>query len=711
MRLLNAIALIALSLPQVGQTQSIQINGQTATSVGTRPGGGLAITIAPPDAKGVSKNGFKRFNVDTAGASFDNNGVGASTIVSEISGIERTTIRGALNVDGDRADVILVNPNGITINGGQFNNMRGLALIAGRSRVGSTDLVYDLSGADIDVGTSGLTANIRRLDLVARTLRVEGAITEDSTFPFVTIGLAAGPGSVKIDPSVFSIDDPEYLKLLDRGATQDGVSLTISQGANLSGGSVTMVADGRGAGVRMAGDALASVGQFRLSANGSVDMLNSTVSAQSDVVVEGAEVSSKGGRIVTLAGTLDIRSTTSGISLDGTEFQSILATNFDAQTDLSFANLTGRSDDGLNFASGGEITVNAAGLSALSTIDIRSAGLTLASSEGARAIIESTSGDLQFDVSGAVRSEGGLLQGGTVKGRMGALFLKTSKDTEIASLVGNTGAIDLAIDEDVESQSGRILAFSDLTLTAGGNLLNKVAKTESGVRRSGFGSALIGDRKTTYDAGTYLAGTEISQILSGGALRLSAGGDLENIGGQISGGSIRLSGNVVTNQLEQFGSVTTRKKCLLFFCRAAFSGGYSFDGGTIDTAGQLEIAATRGFVNVGGVVRGDASVSFSGPSVSFQPLKYSDFYERPAGLGGLVGGKKVRAFISYEGGVLLSSLGGLSYDEDAAVTFDGTTIEPEGLVDPKDVDLLVARPAGLTELNRTPLGLFSFILD
>lgn len=77
---------------------------------------------------GVSHNTYSHFNVGNAGVDLNNVGVNARTIVNQVTSTDPSVIAGQLAVLGSRANVVLANPNGITIDGGSFVNTGHVAL-------------------------------------------------------------------------------------------------------------------------------------------------------------------------------------------------------------------------------------------------------------------------------------------------------------------------------------------------------------------------------------------------------------------------------------------------------------------------------------------------------------------------------------------------------------------------------------------------------
>lgn len=117
-------------LPHCAAAAGIVADGGTPTSVSIGPNGRQLVNLAPAVA-GVSSNTYSSFNVTTAGATLNNAGINARTIVNQVTSTNRSLIEGEIAVAGPRANVVLANPNGITVNGGSFVNTGHVALSTG----------------------------------------------------------------------------------------------------------------------------------------------------------------------------------------------------------------------------------------------------------------------------------------------------------------------------------------------------------------------------------------------------------------------------------------------------------------------------------------------------------------------------------------------------------------------------------------------------
>ncbi|VEI45582.1 protein PfhB2 [Actinobacillus equuli] len=174
----------------------------------------LIIDIAKPEADGVSDNRFSKFNVPNS-AVFNNSLAdgksqlggdlkknqhfdkeAAKAILSQVTGSEMSKIQGGLEVFGQKADLIIVNPNGIELNGVKtINSDRFVAAAANVTEKGKYDKLTTSKGKVV-IGANGVATNgLSYFDVVAKTIEQKGTIgpeKDTKNHPTANITFAAG---------------------------------------------------------------------------------------------------------------------------------------------------------------------------------------------------------------------------------------------------------------------------------------------------------------------------------------------------------------------------------------------------------------------------------------------------------------------------------------------------------------------------------------
>ena len=150
------------------------------------------VNIEAADKNGTSHNVYKDYNVDGRGVILNNskdltqsqlggliygnpnlqNGKEASTIINEVSGVNRRRIEGYQEIAGKKADYILANPNGIYVNGAGFINTGNVTLTTG-----SGDNILNPEKGKIEIDGKGIDLrNVNKAELVARVAEISGPI-------------------------------------------------------------------------------------------------------------------------------------------------------------------------------------------------------------------------------------------------------------------------------------------------------------------------------------------------------------------------------------------------------------------------------------------------------------------------------------------------------------------------------------------------------
>ena len=228
------------------------------------------VQITAPTASGVSRNLYTDFNVPEKGAVLNNAhkvtntqlagyvqanpnlGRGtAKLIVNEVTGTNKTAMKGFLEVAGDRAGVIVANPNGIAVHGGGFLNTSRAMLTTGRPRYAESGDVASLQVADgtIQIDGKGLDASeTNQVDMLARAVEFNAGVWAKEAHIVtgrneVTYGsLAATPASA----------DEEGMR------TAPKVALDVAALGGMYANRIYLVGTEKGLGVNVAGTISAS---------------------------------------------------------------------------------------------------------------------------------------------------------------------------------------------------------------------------------------------------------------------------------------------------------------------------------------------------------------------------------------------------------------------------------------------------------------------
>ena len=199
--------------------------------------------IAGVDGNGVSHNAYTQFNVKERGLILNNAtkytktqlagyidknmflaGNGAKTIINEVTSTSPSILKGYIEVAGNPADVVIVNPNGMTVNGlgvinGAHMTLQGKSYIDivgkgyGGQQVDSTFISDNLRNRRselwgrhlrIDTDTLENTGNIaaETMHISAKTMHNAGFVESKNTLQFAGNELVQDKGIMKANQNV-----------------------------------------------------------------------------------------------------------------------------------------------------------------------------------------------------------------------------------------------------------------------------------------------------------------------------------------------------------------------------------------------------------------------------------------------------------------------------------------------------------------------------
>ncbi|MGW8308671.1 MAG: two-partner secretion domain-containing protein [Achromobacter pulmonis] len=301
--------------PVLAQTLPIAVDRSVP---GAKPFVGVSngvpvINIAPPSAGGVSNSRYTQFNVGPSGVVLNNSGGAsqtqlagqvagnpmlgnrhASTILNQVTAPNPSQLLGTLEVAGNRANVIVANPAGITCNGCGFLNADRATLTTGTPRVGPDGGIgFDVAGGRLGIEGLGLNGmNLSQMDLIARTLEINAGIWANRLS--VTAGASRvdyGTGAVSAQAG----DDPAPAVALDTAAL-----------GGMYANSIRLIGTEAGVGVNIGGNLAALTGDLQVNAAGDVRIApRATVQAAGDLRVEsGGDLAVQGAAQATGAAAL-----------------------------------------------------------------------------------------------------------------------------------------------------------------------------------------------------------------------------------------------------------------------------------------------------------------------------------------------------------------------------------------------------------------------
>ncbi|PAF50487.1 hemagglutinin repeat-containing protein [Helicobacter sp. 13S00477-4] len=271
------------------------------------------VNITTPNAAGISNNAFKDFNVNQNGLIFNNikdspsltqlsgyinsnpnlnHSSTAKLILNQITSSHPSTLLGYMEIGGDKANLIIANPNGITCDGCGFINTANSTMIAGElskkfneqflmmknMQDALKSLKFLIKDGSINIGAFN-GKNLQAINLISRTLSVNGKIDASK------ITMILGQNNITLDPNNASVllFQPVSMPTDESVKTQKpALALDVAYMGGVYANSIYLVASEKGVGVKNSGT-LATFpsrdghdGGFIIHSNGDIEITKAT---------------------------------------------------------------------------------------------------------------------------------------------------------------------------------------------------------------------------------------------------------------------------------------------------------------------------------------------------------------------------------------------------------------------------------------------------
>lgn len=290
--------------PTTQSVPHIVPDGSTETTVDRAQNGTPVVNIARPSSGGVSHNTFRDYNVlsdnailnnfkgDVAksqlgGALYGNpnfnkaGGRTANVILNEITSNRITRLEGYTEIFGDRAALIVANPNGIQTSGAGFINTSRLSLITGKPNLnpnnGTIDdfdinpnseilitarnvTTKDANGQNvvIPLGLDASTTNYS--EIISRTIKVSGQIYGGENF------------NIKTGNHKYNYNTKEVTSNNENQDSKPEISIDGSAFGAMYAGRISFTSTEDGVGVKVAGGDLEStIDDINIDSNGNIE--------------------------------------------------------------------------------------------------------------------------------------------------------------------------------------------------------------------------------------------------------------------------------------------------------------------------------------------------------------------------------------------------------------------------------------------------------
>ncbi|MGN4067011.1 two-partner secretion domain-containing protein, partial [Burkholderia gladioli] len=596
---MRAAAVLAASVVAGALSTPVQAQivgaGPSAPAVIQTPNGLPQVNINKPGGSGVSVNTYNQFDVQKAGAILNNSATMVQTqlggwingnpnfgpndaariIVNQVNSPNPSQIRGALEIAGARAELVLANPSGIYLDGAGFINTSRATLTTGVPFYGADGSLagYNVNRGLVTVAGAGLNAsNLDQVDIISRAVQSNAAIYAKN------LNVIAGANQVNHDT------------LAATPIAGDGpvpaVAIDVAQLGGMYANRVFLVGNSAGVGVANAGTIAAQAGDLTLQSNGHLVLTGKTM----------------------VSGNLAL-SAANGIQNSGTTY---------ARQSLSASIGTDLTNSG-TLAAQQNTSVNAGSVNSTGTLG---AGVNNDGAVG-------HGGDLNLTASGQLSATGQNAAGGNASLTGASVNLAGSQTAANGNLSLNATAGDVNLSSATTSAQGTVNA------KASGTMINDHGSVSSGGSMTLTGANLSNHGGTITQYGSSTMGMNVSGALdnsASGVIQTNATdltltpAELDNAGGTIThGGTGTLmiapgtGANADAGALNNAsGSIVTKGQAIV---QAA---GWNNAGGILAAQRGIDATISGHLNNAQGLLRSDASLSLtSGGALSNQGGKIS----------------------------------------------------------------------------------------
>ncbi|HDU5651901.1 two-partner secretion domain-containing protein [Klebsiella aerogenes] len=545
------------------------------------------VNIQTPSGAGVSRNVYSQFDVDGRGVVLNNSHANTSTqlagmvagnpnlakgearvILNEVNTRDPSRLNGYIEVAGQKAQVVIANPAGISCDGCGFINANRATLTTGQVQYGNGQISgYDVNRGEIIVQGGGLDASsVDSTDLLARAVKINAGVWAQE------LKVTAGRNQIDAAHSRTTAKSAD-------GSALPAVAIDVSALGGMYAHKIRLVGTERGVGVHNAGNIGAAAGDVAISADGSLSNSGVIQSAQNLQLSVKGDLHNQGQLYAGKDSVVTASATLTNDGMIAAQGDTRIAANAlrSAQNSTLAAGLN---SDG-STASSGALTLNSQSSLALNgrnmaagtlTAQGRTVDLDNSRTSGARIVVSAATGDittqdavvaasekLQLAASGKLNNHSGLLTASQLE-------LKAMALDNQQGVIQQTGEDDLRLDfrAGLDNRGGEIASNSHALTLSTSQLLNQngtllhtgsggMSITSEGALDNGEGTiAANGNIKLDADNLTNHGG-KISAAQ--GDIQLTARHGVDNSQGKIiASGDIQLQAENLTNRHGQVGT-------------------------------------------------------------------------------------------------------------------------------------------------------------
>ncbi|MEB3755113.1 hemagglutinin repeat-containing protein, partial [Acinetobacter sp. MD2(2019)] len=291
----TGLALKVLSFSMLFMTGAVAFSGSTYVHAGIvadanvagnqRPiivnaaNGTTQVNIQTPTQAGVSMNQYQQFDVNQKGVILNNSrqntqtqlagyiqgnpwlaGGEAKVIVNQVNSSHPSHLNGYVEVGGRRADVIIANQAGISVDGGGFINASRVTLSTGNPLLNNGQVTgFQIRDGVINITGKGLdTSQADYTQLLSRAAQINAGVWAKDLQVVTGQNDIDANQKITAQPSTNSTNTPQFA--IDTGSL-----------GGMYAGKISLISTEKGIGINNAGQVFASAGNIHISADGQLN--------------------------------------------------------------------------------------------------------------------------------------------------------------------------------------------------------------------------------------------------------------------------------------------------------------------------------------------------------------------------------------------------------------------------------------------------------
>lgn len=541
------------------------------------------VNIQTLSGAGVSRNVYSQFDVDGRGVVLNNSHASTSTqlagmvagnpnlakgeasvILNEVNTRDPSRLNGYIEVAGQKAQVVIANPGGISCDGCGFINANRATLTTGQVQYSNGQISgYDVNRGEIIVQGGGLDASsVDSTDLLARAVKINAGVWAQE------LKVTAGRNQIDAAHSWTTAKSAD-------GSAAPAVAIDVSALGGMYAHKIRLVGTERGVGVHNAGNIGAAAGDVAISADGALSNSGVIQSAQNLQLSVKGDLHNQGQLYAGKDSVVTVSATLTNDGIIAAQGDTRIAANA-LRSSQNSTLAAGLNSDGSS-ASSGALTLNSQSSLALNgrnmaagtlTAQGRAVDLDNSRTSGARIVVSAASGDittrdavvasekLQLAASGKLKNHSGLLTASQLE-------LKAMALDNQQGVIQQTGEDDLRLDfragldncgGEIASNSHALTLSTSQLLNQNGTLLHTgsggMSITSDGTLDNGEGTIAANGNIVLYSDNINNRSGKISTTQ--GNAQLTTRHELENSQGNIvAGGGLSLQVASLRNQQGQ----------------------------------------------------------------------------------------------------------------------------------------------------------------